>query len=81
DEPSLGLAPGLVRDMLQTLARLRREHGVTIALADQNAIATLGMADRGYVLDTGRVVASGSARALQGDERLRSAYLGTGVGD
>ena len=79
DEPSLGLAPGLVRDVLVTLARLRRDQGVTVALADQNAIATLRMADRGYVLDTGRVVASGTAQALQSDVRLRSAYLGTGI--
>ncbi len=79
DEPSLGLAPGLVRDVLATLGRLRREHGVTVALADQNAAAALRMADRGYVLDTGRVVAGGTAAALQSDERLRSAYLGTGV--
>jgi branched-chain amino acid transport system ATP-binding protein len=79
DEPSLGLAPGLVRDVLATLGKLRREHGVTVALADQNAAAALRMADRGYVLDSGRVVAGGDAAALQGDERLRTAYLGTGV--
>jgi len=79
DEPSLGLAPGLVRDVLATLAKLRREQNVTVALADQNASAALRMADRGYVLDTGRVVASGSAAALQGDDRLRAAYLGSGV--
>jgi branched-chain amino acid transport system ATP-binding protein len=65
--------------VLATLGKLRREHGVTVALADQNAIAALRMADRGYVLDTGRVVAGGTAAALQGDERLRTAYLGTGV--
>ena len=80
DEPSLGLAPGLVRDVLATLERLKRDQGVTIVLADQNALAALRMADRGYVLDTGQVVASGTAAALQTDARLRSAYLGTGVG-
>ena len=80
DEPSLGLAPGLVRNVLATLKRLQSEHGVTIVLADQNALAALRMADRGYVLDTGRVVASGSAAALGSDARLRTAYLGTGVG-
>ncbi|HUZ71502.1 MAG TPA: ABC transporter ATP-binding protein [Stellaceae bacterium] len=79
DEPSLGLAPGLVRDVLATLGRLQREQGMTIVLADQNALAALRMADRGYVLDTGRVVASGTAAALQTDARLRSAYLGTGI--
>ena len=79
DEPSLGLAPALVREVLMTLARLRQEQGMTIVLADQNALAALRLADRGYVLDTGRVVASGTAAALQGDARLRAAYLGTGV--
>ena len=79
DEPSLGLAPGLVREVLATLAKLRQEQNVTVVLADQNAFAALRIADRGYVLDTGRVVASGNAAALQGDERLRTAYLGTGV--
>jgi branched-chain amino acid transport system ATP-binding protein len=79
DEPSLGLAPGLVREVLVTLARLRQEQGTTIILADQNALAALRIADRGYVLDTGRVVASGAAAALQSDARLRSAYLGTDI--
>jgi branched-chain amino acid transport system ATP-binding protein len=79
DEPSLGLAPAFVREMLATLGRLRQEQGVTIVLADQNALAALRMADRGYVLDTGRMVASGTASELQGDARLRAAYLGTGV--
>ncbi len=79
DEPSLGLAPMVVRELLATLARLR-DKGITIVLADQNALAALRMADRGYVLDTGIVVASGTATALQGDARLRTAYLGTAVG-
>jgi branched-chain amino acid transport system ATP-binding protein len=79
DEPSLGLAPGLVREVLATLAKLRHEQNVTVVLADQNAFAALRIADRGYVLDTGRVVARGSAAALQSDERLRTAYLGSGV--
>ena len=79
DEPSLGLAPGLVREVLTTLARLRTEQGMTIVLADQNALAALRIADRGYVLDTGRMIAGGTAEALQGDVRLRDAYLGTGV--
>jgi branched-chain amino acid transport system ATP-binding protein len=80
DEPSLGLAPILVREVLATLGRLRQAQGLTIVLADQNALAALRMADRGYVLDTGRVVASGTAEELQNDARLRTAYLGTGVG-
>jgi len=80
DEPSLGLAPLLVRELLATLKRLKEERGLTILLADQNALAALDIADRGYVFDTGRVVASGPAAALKADERLRAAYLGTGVG-
>jgi len=78
DEPSLGLAPLLVRELLATLARLR-DKGITILLADQNAQAALRIADRAYILDTGRVVASGASAALANDARLRAAYLGTGV--
>jgi branched-chain amino acid transport system ATP-binding protein len=78
DEPSLGLAPMVVRELLATLARLR-DKGITILLADQNAQAALRIADRAYILDTGRVVASGASAALANDARLRAAYLGTGV--
>jgi branched-chain amino acid transport system ATP-binding protein len=75
DEPSLGLAPMLVREMLGTLASLR-DKGMTILLADQNAAAALRLADRAYVLDTGKVVAFGSSAELSRDDRLRAAYLG-----
>ena len=78
DEPSLGLAPLLVRELLATLARLR-DSGITILLADQNAQAALRIADRAYILDTGRVVASGECAALANDARLRAAYLGSGM--
>jgi branched-chain amino acid transport system ATP-binding protein len=78
DEPSLGLAPLLVRELLATLARLR-DAGITILLADQNAQAALRIADRAYILDTGRVVASGASVELANDARLRAAYLGSGV--
>ena len=80
DEPSLGLAPGLVREMLGTLSRLQKERGMTIVLADQNAVAALTMADRAYVLDSGQVVANGPANELRGNKRLFEAYLGTGLG-
>jgi branched-chain amino acid transport system ATP-binding protein len=76
DEPSLGLAPKLVREVLDVFARLRAEQNLTILLADQNAYAVLRMADRGYLLDAGRVVARGAADALQNDPRLGAAYLG-----
>ncbi len=78
DEPSLGLAPLLVREVLATISRLL-EAGITVLLADQNALAALRMADRAYVLDTGRVVASGPSASLAKDERLWTAYLGSGV--
>ena len=79
DEPSLGLAPLLVREMLSTLARLR-ERGITVLMADQNALAALRLADRGYVIDTGRIVAEGTSTDLMADTRLRAAYLGDSAG-
>ncbi|MBW4091492.1 MAG: ABC transporter ATP-binding protein [Proteobacteria bacterium] len=75
DEPSLGLAPLRVAEMFQTLDRLRRS-GVTVVLADQNAKAALRLADRAYVMETGRIVAAGTAGALADDPRLRESYLG-----
>ncbi len=75
DEPSVGLAPNLVREILGLLGRLRAA-GLTILLVEQDAHAALRVADRGYVMETGRIVADGSARALLGSERLRRAYLG-----
>ncbi len=75
DEPSLGLAPMLVREMLTTLGQLR-QRGITVLMADQNALAVLRLADRGYVVDTGRIVASGTSAELLGDGALHAAYLG-----
>ncbi len=78
DEPSLGLAPILVRELLVTISRLR-DAGITVLLADQNALSALRMADRAYVMNTGRIVASGPGAVLAGDQRLLQAYLGSGV--
>jgi branched-chain amino acid transport system ATP-binding protein len=78
DEPSLGLAPLLVREVLSTLQQLRSS-GITILLADQNAVSALQMADRAYVLDSGQIVASGSGAKLSKDQRVRKAYLGMGL--
>jgi branched-chain amino acid transport system ATP-binding protein len=75
DEPSLGLAPLLVKAIFETIREIN-ERGVTILLVEQNARAALKIADRGYVLETGRVVLSGRARDLLQDERVRKAYLG-----
>ncbi len=75
DEPSIGLAPNLVREILGLLTRLRSE-GLTILVVEQDAHAALGVADRGYVMENGRIVADGPARVLLGSERMRRAYLG-----
>jgi branched-chain amino acid transport system ATP-binding protein len=75
DEPSLGLAPKLVEGLYDLLAELRDE-GVTILLVDQAAVMALSVADRAYVLQSGRIVHSGSARELRSDPALAQAYLG-----
>jgi branched-chain amino acid transport system ATP-binding protein len=76
DEPSMGLAPLVVRDILATAARLRAEQDTTILLVEQNAAAALKIADRGYVLETGRIVLEGSATQLLRDREVQRAYLG-----
>ena len=76
DEPCLGLAPLLVKELMQALSRLRSEFGMTILVAEQNAAAALSIADRGYALMTGEVVAEGSAQELQATDSVRLAYLG-----
>ena len=75
DEPSLGLAPMLVKAIFDTVREINAR-GVTVLLVEQNARAALKIADRGYVLETGQVVLSGSAKELLQDERVRKAYLG-----
>ncbi len=75
DEPSLGLAPILVDQILEIIRGFKRD-GVTVLLIEQNARAALAIADRGYVLETGRVTATGTATDVQADERVRAAYLG-----
>jgi branched-chain amino acid transport system ATP-binding protein len=75
DEPSLGLAPMLVKAIFQTIREIN-EQGATILLVEQNARAALRLADKGYVLETGNIVLEGTAEELMGDERVRKAYLG-----
>ncbi len=75
DEPSLGLSPAMIGELYDALAALRDE-GVTLLLVDQMANLALQVADRAYVLETGRIVKSGSAEALRGDPELEAAYLG-----
>jgi branched-chain amino acid transport system ATP-binding protein len=78
DEPSLGLAPNLVKEILKLIVRLRDE-GLTILLIEQDATAALKIADRGYVMERGRITIEGSAKELLGDDRVRQAYLGKSV--
>ena len=75
DEPSMGLSPKLTEEILAAIVRLNAE-GVTILLVEQNAVAALSIADRGYVMETGRITHSGPAAALLADDALRAAYLG-----
>ena len=76
DEPSLGLAPIVIEQILSIIGELRRERGLTVLLVEQNARSALSVADQGVVLNVGRVVAKGEAQELAGDEQLRQAYLG-----
>ena len=75
DEPSLGLAPIIIQQIFEIIERLR-DRGMTIFLVEQNANQALKLADRGYVLETGRVVLEGSGQQLLADPAVRQAYLG-----
>ena len=75
DEPSMGLAPILVDQIFSIIAGLKRQ-GITVLLVEQNAYAALAIADRGYVLETGRISHTGTGRELLNDTRVREAYLG-----
>jgi branched-chain amino acid transport system ATP-binding protein len=75
DEPSLGLAPLIVRQIFEAIGRIAREEGVTIFLVEQNAFHALRLADRGYVLANGRVRLSGGGRELLANAEVRAAYL------
>ena len=76
DEPSLGLAPQVMAQVMDLVVRLSREHGITIILVEQNARGALAIADHGVVLNLGRVVASADAATLAADVALRHHYLG-----
>ena len=75
DEPSLGLAPNIVERIFDIIAEIRRE-GTTVVMVEQNAYAALELADRGYVLEQGRVTLSGTGRELLANPHVRAAYLG-----
>jgi branched-chain amino acid transport system ATP-binding protein len=76
DEPSLGLAPLIVKTIFRTIAEINQVHGVTIVLVEQNARAALRLAHRGYVLEVGRIVLEDGAAALAANPRVQGAYLG-----
>ncbi|MET0881545.1 MAG: ABC transporter ATP-binding protein [Acidimicrobiales bacterium] len=76
DEPSLGLAPLVTQELFRRLQVLNQEQGTALLVVEQNANLALGIAERGYVLEAGLIVAQGTAAELQADESVRKAYLG-----
>ena len=76
DEPSFGLAPLIVRDLFKILGKINREEKVTILVVEQNAQLALEIADHAYVIETGRIVMSGSANEIADNEDVRRSYLG-----
>jgi branched-chain amino acid transport system ATP-binding protein len=76
DEPSFGLAPLIVREIFEIMHRINRDDGVSILVVEQNASLALAIADRAYLLETGRIVISGPAAEIGRDEAVRGSYLG-----
>jgi branched-chain amino acid transport system ATP-binding protein len=76
DEPSLGLAPIITREVFRVVTELNQKEGLAVLVVEQNAAVALTAAQRGYVLETGRVAVAGSAGELKSDDAVRSAYLG-----
>ncbi len=76
DEPSMGLAPLLVKEIFNIVEEINRDQGVTILLVEQNAHMALSVASRGYVLETGRIVLEGAAKDLAANPEVQKAYLG-----
>ncbi len=76
DEPSMGLAPAVTDMIFERIAQIHREDGLAILLVEQRVAEALELADRGYVLETGRIVMDGSYQALLADDRIQRSYLG-----
>jgi branched-chain amino acid transport system ATP-binding protein len=76
DEPSLGLAPLVVQELFAILGRLHEEEGLAVLLVEQNANLAMDIADRAYILETGRILATGDAETIRNDDAIRQAYLG-----
>ncbi len=81
DEPGMGLAPLVTREIFRHILGLRDRLGLTVLLVEQNARAALKIADRGYVLETGRVMVQGPAQELLANKDVQRAYLGRDQGD
>lgn len=79
DEPTMGLAPIIVEQVLERIAELNRELGVSVLMVEQNAELALSIASRGYVLRTGEIALAGSAKELAADPAIQEAYLGRGL--
>ena len=80
DEPSLGIAPILVKTIFEKIVEINRQHGISVLLVEQNANLALEISSYGYVLETGNVVLEGPAKELLGNDRVRMAYLGEDIG-
>jgi len=81
DEPSMGLAPMLVKEIFDIVHRMNREENVAVLLAEQNATMALEIAQHGYVMENGRIVLEGDAKTISENEDIKEFYLGlTGVG-
>ena len=76
DEPSMGLAPLIIKDIFKLIEKLQKERKLTVLLIEQNANAALKIADRGYVMETGKIVLEEKARALMANQEVKRAYLG-----
>ncbi|MBU2549667.1 MAG: ABC transporter ATP-binding protein [Proteobacteria bacterium] len=81
DEPSLGLAPILVREMFKVIERINKEDAISMFLIEQNAAAAMKVAHKGYVMENGRVVLEGTRRELESNEDIKEFYLGSGSGE
>jgi branched-chain amino acid transport system ATP-binding protein len=78
DEPSMGLAPRIVSEIFRVVRQLRSDKNTTILLVEQNARVALDIADRGYILETGRIVLQGTSDELLENKEIKRAYLGKG---
>ena len=76
DEPSMGLAPLLVQEIFNIIVRINKEENVTVLLVEQNANMALSIADRGYVLETGKIILEGTGKELLTNPEIKKAYLG-----